>query len=250
MKRIFSYQLSFIVCLCILAVSLYPCASFAQQCEQWVAKAVSVQGVVEVQRTGQTQWEPVQLNDTFCPGDKIRVDDMSRADLTLVNQPVLRLDQNTSITLGGVKEKRTSVIDLVKGAAHFFSHARRNLEVITAFVNAGVEGTEFFIRVDENKTFVLVFEGAVLAKNEAGSLALRSGQSAVAEAGKAPVYRVVARPRDAVLWALYYPPVMYVPPQKIRPEAEFSDPRFYAQRASQLLAVDAWTRPVPISIRL
>ena len=35
----------------------------------------------------------------------------------------------------------------------------------------------------------------MLAANEAGSLTLTSGQSAVAEAGKAPVLRIVARPR-------------------------------------------------------
>ena len=54
----------------------------------------------------------------------------------------------------------------------------------------------------------------MLAANEAGSLTLTSGQSAVAEAGKAPVLRVVARPRDAVQWALYYPPVLYVRPDE------------------------------------
>jgi tetratricopeptide (TPR) repeat protein len=155
----------------------------------------------------------------------------------LVNQPVLRLDQDTTITLGGVKEERTSVVELAKGAAHFFSRVRRNLEVITAFVNAGVEGTEFFVRVEEDKTFISIFEGKVLASNEAGSLTLASGQSAVAEAGKAPVLRVVVRPRDAVHWALYYPPVIYVSPKKAPVEEDTSDPRFLAHRASLLLAV-------------
>jgi tetratricopeptide (TPR) repeat protein len=165
------------------------------------------------------------------------VDDRSRADLSLVNQPVLRLDQNTSITLGGVKEERTSVVELAKGAAHFFSRVRRNLEVFTAFVNAGVEGTEFFMRVEEDQTFILILEGKVLASNEAGSLALTSGQAAVAEAGKAPVLRVVVRPRDAVHWALYYPPVMYVPPEEAPVKEDTGDPRFLAHRASLLIAV-------------
>jgi Tfp pilus assembly protein PilF len=236
MKRLFSWPPSLIVCLGLVATLLYPCASLAQICEQWVAKAVSVQGGVEVRRVGETQWQPVKLNDTFCPGDTIRVDENSRADLTLVNQPVMRLDQNTSITLGGVKEDRTSVIELAKGAAHFFSRVRRNLEVITGFVNAGVEGTEFFMRVEEDKAFLSIFEGKVLASNEAGSLTLTSGQAAVAEAGKAPVLRVVVRPRDAVHWALYYPPVIYVPPEEA-PKEDTSDPRFLAYRASQRLAV-------------
>jgi len=104
----------------------------------------------------------------------------------------------------------------------------------TPFVNGGVEGTEFFVSVDENKTFISVFEGKVLTSNDAGSLALTSGQSAVAEAGKAPVARVVARPRDAVHWALYYPPVIY---GKAPVEEDINDPRFLVYQASMLLSV-------------
>jgi tetratricopeptide (TPR) repeat protein len=46
--------------------------------------------------------------------------------------------------------------------------------------------------------------------------------------------RVVVRPRDAVQWALYYPPVIYFP-EGVREDR--SDPRFLAYNASQLLAV-------------
>ena len=68
-----------------------------------------------------------------------------------------------------------------------------------------------------------------------GSLGLTGGQSAVAVAGKAPVLKVV-RPRDAVQWALYYPPVMYVPLGAV-PKEDLSDPHFLTYRASQLLTV-------------
>jgi tetratricopeptide (TPR) repeat protein len=219
-----------------MTASLYPRASFAESCEQWIAKAVSVQGSVEARRSGETQWQPVKLNDTYCPGDKIRVNERSRAGLSLVNQPLLRLDQNTTITLGGMKEKQTSVVTLARGAVHFFSRIRRNLEVVTGFVNAGVEGTEGLIRVEQDRTLITIFDGQVLASNAAGSLTLTGGQSAVAEAGKAPVGRVVVRPRDAVHWALYYLPAMHVPPAEA-PKEDPSDPRFLTYRASRLLAV-------------
>ena len=55
-----------------------------------------------------------------------------------------------------------------------------------------------------------------MAKNDFGSLSLTGGHSAVAEAGKAPAMRVVARPRDAVQWALYYPPVLYAQPEQLK----------------------------------
>ncbi|TFH32654.1 MAG: tetratricopeptide repeat protein, partial [Deltaproteobacteria bacterium] len=167
--------------------------------------------------------------------DTIRTDKKSRADIALYNHPVLRLDQNSTITLGGMKDERTSIVDMLGGAALFFSRVTRNLEVRTATVNAGVEGTEFFVRVEEGKTDLTVFEGKVLASNAAGGLPVTTGQSAVAEAGKAPVYRVVVRPRDAVHWALYYPPVIDSRPVDLKEES--NDPRYYTTRASQLLAV-------------
>jgi tetratricopeptide (TPR) repeat protein len=184
----------------------------AVPCDPWVAKAVSVQGGVEVRRTGTTQWQRVNLNDTFCAGDQLQVLERSRADLTFLNQPVLRLDQNTTITLGGVTQQSSSLVELIKGAVHFFSRRPRNLEVHTAFVNAGVEGTEGLIEVQVDRALITIFEGKVLASNQDGSIILTDGQSAVATKGQAPVLRTVVRPRDAVQWALYYPPTLYFRP--------------------------------------
>jgi tetratricopeptide (TPR) repeat protein len=215
-------------------VLLFPGAASAERCEQWVAKVVSVQGKVEVKKVGEAWWEPVELNDTYCPGDEIRAGENSRANLALINEAVLRLNQNTSMTLGEFKEKQTSLVDLFKGAAHFFSRRPRSLEVQTPFAIAGVRGTEFFIEVKEDQTFFSIFQGEVLAQNKYGQVTLTSGQSAVAERGKAPAMRVVVRPRDAVQWALYYPPVIYFP-EEVREDR--SDPRFLAYNASQLLAV-------------
>ena len=187
--------------------------------------------------------------------------------MALLDQSVLRLNVNTTLTFKAVKEERTSVVDLFKGAAHFLSRGPRSLDVQTPFTTAGIRGTEFFISVEADKTFLSIFEGTVVAENPAGSLALTSGQSAVAEAGKAPMLRIVAHPRDAVQWALYYPPVVYVRPDEFAvgpawqgmvrqsmalywrgdlqgafdsianvPE-DIRDPRFFTYRASLLLAV-------------
>jgi len=194
----------------LVALLAHPAASLAATtCDPPIAKMVSVQGNVEVRRAGQAQSQPARLNDTYCPGDRIQVGEKSRADVALVNQPLLRLDQNTVITLAGLKEERASIIDLARGALHFFSRLPRNLEINTAFVNAGVEGTEGVVEAETNRATITIFEGKVLAANALGRLALADGQSAVAERGRAPVLRIVVRPRDAVQWALYYPPVTY-----------------------------------------
>lgn len=250
--------------LCILFPGL---GLAATACDPWVARMVSVQGNVEVRRAGQTQWQPAKLNDTYCPGDRIQVGGRGRADVALVNQPVLRLDQDTTITFGGVRESRTSLIELLKGALYFFSRLPRNLEIITAFVNAGVEGTEGLVQVEADRALITIFEGKVLASNQGGSLTLTGGQSAVAERGQAPLLRTVVRPRDAVQWALYYPPATYFHPDEfpsgpgwqgmVRTSLEsyrkgdfqgafeaikgvpndLREPRFFTYRASLLLAV-------------
>ncbi len=222
------------VCAGILTVMFSPTTSFAATCEPSVAKVMAVEGKVDVRHPDETQWQPVKLHDTFCPGDVIRVQERSRADIALSNQPMLRLDQNTTMTLGGIKKEGGSLIELVKGATHFFSRVPRNLEVRTAFVNAGVEGTEGVIRVTDDKTEVTIFEGKVVAANESGTLNLTDGQSIVAEKGKAPSYQTVVKPRDAVQWALYYPPVMDLSPDAAVKE---DDPRSLASRAARSLSV-------------
>jgi ferric-dicitrate binding protein FerR (iron transport regulator) len=185
---------------------LLPVEAADKTCDPWVAKAVSVQGIVEARKAGQSQWVQVKLNDTFCGGDMIRVQENSRAAIALNNESNLSLDQKTTITFTGIEPKKPFLLDLLSGALHFFSRFPRSIKVLTPFVNASVEGTEGLIRVEEDKALLSIFEGKVLASNAAGSLKLTGGQSALAEKDKAPLERVVVRPRDAVQWALYYPP--------------------------------------------
>jgi tetratricopeptide (TPR) repeat protein len=89
------------------------------------------------------------------------------------------------------------------------------LDVKTPFAVAGVRGTEFLVASGDSEAEVTVFEGLVLAQNDAGSVRLAGGQSAVARAGEAPSVRAVVRPRDAVQWALYYPPVLFPDPDAL-----------------------------------
>ena len=163
-------RLSFPFLLSILLSVLvgFVCTSIgaAQTCEEWVAKVVSAQGVVEARRAGEAEWVPVALNETHCPGDMIRVGDRSRAAVVLSNETVLRLDANTTISISGVEEERTIFLDLLGGAAHFFSRTPRGLRITTPFVNGTVEGTEFFVRVEADQTLLTVFQGQVAAAND------------------------------------------------------------------------------------
>jgi tetratricopeptide (TPR) repeat protein len=217
----------------IFAAAMSSGVARAGTCGQWAAKVVSVQGIVQAQSAGETQPRPVRFKETLCPGDSLRVQERSRADILLPNETMVRLDQNTTVKFSEPEKERLSIIDLIIGAAYFISRTPRKFNVHTPFVNAGVEGTEFFARAESDKALLSVFEGRMLASNMEGGLLLTSGLSAVAEAGKAPALRVVARPRDAVQWTLYYPQV--IPPGPgIAAEGAPSD---WRERVSHLLSV-------------
>lgn len=175
---------------------------------QWVSKIVSLQGRAVVYRHGQTEWAPLRLNDPLFAGDRVRVEANSRAGIVLKNDAVLRLDQNTTLVFTEIEQETTFIFKLLRGAATFFSRRPRSLKVLTPFVNGVVEGTEFYVQVDAARTRIDLFEGRILARNPFGEVLLAKGQGIVAQDGSLPQRRLLAKPRDSVQWALYYPPVL------------------------------------------
>ena len=195
---------------CVLCLSRAALAEEAH-CPRPVAEIVSVQGQMEMRAGPDTTWRSLALHSPICPGDTIRVGALSRGAVFFVEaETVLRLDENTTTTIQALAAPGQSLLDLLEGAVYFFSRVPRALEVRTPYVTAGIEGTEFFIRVDTatGSTFITVFEGTVTASNDRGNLRLKRGQSAEAMAGRAPEVRVVVRPREAVQWTLHYQPVL------------------------------------------
>ena len=193
----------------ILILALGSAAQAADSCEPVVGRVASAEGNVEVQRGADASWSAAKLNQPLCEGDSVRAAERSRAAIALSNQAVLRVDQNSAVRLVNVSNKpeERSFVDLLRGAIQSFSRKPRRLEVSTPYLNGSIEGTEFVMRVTGNETILTVFEGTVRAGNPQGTVAVTSGQSVAAEAGKAPQPRTVVRPRDAAQWALYYPPV-------------------------------------------
>jgi tetratricopeptide (TPR) repeat protein len=190
----------------VLLVMAFPAMAGAADCEDWVATVVSVQGILEVQRFGESK--QARMDDRFCPGDTVRVHDKSRAALRLRNDAVLRLDQNTTITFRVVRDEPTTWVDLVRGIVHFISRVPRGLKVVTPFVNGTVEGTEFVFDLNSERAVLTVFQGSVAAETPDGQEeTAKSGQSVTARPGQRLRVEDV-KPRDAVHWALYYPSVL------------------------------------------
>ena len=204
----------------------------SDNCQTVVGRLATVDGQVEIQRTGASSWQSGVLGADLCQGDTVRAAARSRATITLINQAVLRIDQNTAMRLDnitGVTEER-SVLSLLKGAFQSFSRKPRGFEVSTPYLNGSIEGTEFVFRAGDGQSELTVLEGTVVASNAQGKVSVSGGESAVAEQGKAPYMRTVVSPRDAVQWSLYYPPVMTA-------QGSSSDAQASLQNAASLLSV-------------
>jgi tetratricopeptide (TPR) repeat protein len=198
-----------IALLSLLAIQMRVGAAIAQECPV-VGQLYSIDGQVEVQRHG--AWQPATLNQSLCAQDAVRTSSLSRAAVMLVNEAVLRIDQDSTVVLTDIttdQQKRT-LLDLTRGAFQSFSRQPHSLKVNTPYLNAAVQGTEFAIRTGAGRTDVTTFEGVVTAINGSGRAAVASGQSVSASAGQAPRPYVMVRPRDAVQWGLYYPPILAI----------------------------------------
>jgi tetratricopeptide (TPR) repeat protein len=210
---------------CALAFAALPdVARAAESCASAVGRLVSVEGRIEIQHPSSTAWSTGKLNDALCQGDLIRAGEHSRATVQLINQAVLRIDQNTAMRLDKItaQAEERSAFSLIKGAFQSFSRKPRGFEVSTPYLNGSIEGTEFVFRVEDEESVLTVLEGTVIASNDQGRLPVPAGTAVAARAGQAPQPRTVVHPRDAVQWSLYYPPVMVepAPPAGTRSEAQ------------------------------
>jgi Tfp pilus assembly protein PilF len=185
-------------------------ANAQSTCEPIVGGFASVQGTVEVQNTSSGNWYPANLNTTLCQGASVRVGDQGRAAVSLVNDAMLRIDQNTTVRLVDVVQEANdrSILEVVTGIFQSFSREPRRFAINTPYVNGSIEGTEYQVRVFEDRAYFTVFEGTVVVANAMDSLTLQAGQSASAAAGQAPQRRTGINPAEEVQWALYYPPVL------------------------------------------
>lgn len=181
--------------------------AFAQSCDPAVARVISAEGTVEARRAGSRSWVAVVLDDSLCGGDELRTGAYSRAALLLTDQTVMRLDQETVVIFPPPRDEKKTWVDVLKGALHIVTRDRRALRVLTPFANAGIDGTEFLVSVSDSAVTILVFEGQVTMEAAGTAASATSGQQLSVTAGGAPVVTAVVRPRDAVHWTLYYPPI-------------------------------------------
>ncbi|MEJ2407156.1 MAG: FecR domain-containing protein, partial [Candidatus Thiodiazotropha sp.] len=188
------------------AIGLATAQLHAAECTP-IAQLIALEGMVETKRADRDNWETAQLDESYCPGDTVRTQQESRAALRLANDTLLRLSNNSALTLTDVEEAAPSLLELIRGAIHSISRTPKRMDVGTPYVNASIEGTEFVVSIHNQATDVTVLEGEVVTRNDQGSVTLSADQASHTEIGQAPVKIAIAKPYDAVAWALYYPPL-------------------------------------------
>ncbi len=225
-------------------------------CANAPAELTVAEGVIEVQRAGESTWNLAASGSELCFGDTVRVPASSRATITLADRSTLRLDERSTLTLHEQPSRVGSLIELIRGVIHVISRDPRALRFTTPYANAGLEGTEFDIRVDEDssQTEIVVLEGQVAVSTPAGQLSVPSGQLAVARAGRAPTAEPLREPIDLMRWAGHYPRVVSEPlpaAEEVAPAQ--ADAEFFARRAAARLEtarLDAATADLETALRL
>lgn len=190
----------------------------ALACDPPAGRLAATEGRIEVRAAGEGQWRVASPRQPLCPGDQVAVRGPGRAAVVLAQDVLVRLDHNTTLTLPD--SATTGELKLPQGVVHVISRFSRRFGIITPFVNAFVDGTEFTVTSDDSRARVVVAEGRVRTGNSAGELRIEAGQAIEARAGSAPA-GITMRPLDAVAWAIHYPQVQHLRPVELAtyPEA-------------------------------
>ncbi|HXV61297.1 MAG TPA: FecR domain-containing protein, partial [Vicinamibacteria bacterium] len=205
--------------LCVLAWTLtlsfapgWQDAANAQPTADAFATLEAFRGGVTVIRLGSSQpltsSMPLQLND-------IVVTQKGRATVRFHSDgTVLRIGPDSRVQINESATERDITVFLGRIWAHVVRWQDRTTRFRSGSTIAAVRGTEVSlgVAVDGDETEVSVLEGRVETETDAGTLMLEGGQSATGRAGAPPQRGIRVRPQNAVQWALYYVPVIYIDP--------------------------------------
>jgi tetratricopeptide (TPR) repeat protein len=175
-----------------------------------LAKVTAVQNTVETKPASGAAWAPAKNGDSLKANDRIRTGPGSRAAILYSDQTLHRMNEKSEIEILPPSAGGSGIVKILSGQSYFTTRTPKDFgRVQTPTVTAAIKGTEFAVGVAEDGTSVItMIEGTVEASNEFGAVTVTKGEEAVAQPGKAPQRRVIVRPRDAVAWSLYFPPIL------------------------------------------
>jgi len=197
-----------------MLLATQPCATFAQtvtpQAPANDIRVESIEGRVEVNPGGNTQWRPAALGQPLRPGDRVRTREFSSVSIRWSDKSRVRLAELADVQIqpaAGAKQRAS--FSLFTGVLYFFNRERlTNARYGTRNASAAIRGTEFVLEAEDNRTILTVVEGEVDLSNEVDSLTLRTGEQGIAEPGLAPRKVPAIFVNNVIQWALYYPAIL------------------------------------------
>jgi tetratricopeptide (TPR) repeat protein len=186
------------------------CPALAQE----AGKIMSIVGTAEVLR--KERWQSVSLYETLQAGEVVRTRAGSRVVIQLLDKSQLKINANSHLELKQVAppvrkvgmEVLQTLLRLLSGEIWIRSYAEP-FEIETKAITATIRGTELNLAIEPAEaTRLTVVEGVVEFRNPQGSVLVAAKEQAIAKPGEAPRKVVIINPRDAVQWALYYPPLI------------------------------------------
>jgi tetratricopeptide (TPR) repeat protein len=172
----------------------------------------SIQGAVEINPGGNTQWRAVLPGQGLKPGDRVRTRERSRVLIRWSDRSVVRLAELSDVQIQAAAAKQRASFSLVTGILYFFNRERlTNARYGTRTASAAIRGTEFVLQAEENgRTTLTVVEGEVELSNDVDAITLRTDEQGIAEPGQAPRKIPAIIVNNVIQWALYYPAVLDV----------------------------------------
>lgn len=146
-------------------------ASSAGAAEQTNARVTLLEGSARVFSAERPKSAPLKKGDHLTKGEEVKVGERSRLEIRFPEGSVMRLSENTAVTIGDVLYRnkngdKTISISLAIGRiwakVRRFATANSRVEVRTSNAVAGVRGTVYRVNAEEDRSAVIrVYDGTV-----------------------------------------------------------------------------------------
>lgn len=206
-RRWVASPLALAACLACLPSAWAQCAGpAAVATDAPAAQIVALAGQGQTRPRGEGPWSPAILSQQLGAGAGVRTLELSSAALLLADRTQIRMSANAQLRLCESQPER-SLLELAAG--RLWARTKKtpaSLQLQTPAALAVVRGTDWDVEVDgAGRTTLTVLSGQVDLSNDFGRVELGPAEQGYAEPGKAPVKRVLVRPRDRVQWVMANP---------------------------------------------
>jgi len=190
MRRVF-FIITLLTCLFFYSAAVYA---------EGEAKIVYSNGSVKIQRSSDDFWILAKKDMLLKEGDKIKTLIASEAEISLDStlENIVKLDQNTQISIESIKTKRLSMSKGKVFALIESLSSDSSFEVYTPTAVAGVAGSGMSVGTDGRSTTVSCFEDKAYARgiNVDGSLMI---QTVIIDRGYKRVIGKFEQPSDLLM---------------------------------------------------